>query len=163
SSALPTPFRDTAEGTELPVDALDAVLGGALEGLGDERRRVAGVGIAGLAESGAPLDASGRPLAPIMAWHDRRGEAQAERLKARVSTEAAGATGLPAGVPVTVAGHDHLVGAVGSGATVHDVANSVGTAETVVARSASLPDVDGALERGVAVTVFPGGDGWAVL
>ena len=30
-------------------------------------------------------------------------------------------------------------------------------------RSAALPDVEAAIDRGAAVTLFPGGDGWAVL
>jgi xylulokinase len=52
---------------------------------------------------------------------------------------------------------------VGSGSGPDDLANSVGTAETVIGRSAALPDVGAALDAGAAVTLFPGGDGWAVL
>ena len=233
----------------------------ALEALGDARGRVAAVGITGVAESGAPLDLHGAPLAPVIAWHDRRGEDVAQRLSVElgpalatrigqrlryvstvaklgwlidhgltgvnrwlgvpelalrsltgaeatehslaarsgcrdigrdswidevaeaagfssrvfppvavagevmgtVTAEASRSSGLPVGIPVTVAGHDHLVGMVGSGATTTDLANSVGTAETVVGRAAALPDVDAALSWGLAITVFPGGEGWAVL
>ena len=81
----------------------------------------------------------------------------------RVTAEASAWSGLPAGVPVTVAGHDHLVGFVGSGAGADDLVDSVGTAETVVGRSAALPDIEAALAAGVAVGLFPGGDGWAAL
>ncbi len=81
----------------------------------------------------------------------------------RVTAEASAWSGLPAGVPVTVAGHDHLVGFVGSGAGVDDLVDSVGTAETVVGRSAALPDIEAALGAGVAVGLFPGGDGWVAL
>lgn len=72
-------------------------------------------------------------------------------------------SGLPAGIPVTLAGHDHLAGTAGSGASPDDLVNSVGTAETVVARSATLPDVEAALTHRLAVGLFPGGDGWALL
>jgi xylulokinase len=71
--------------------------------------------------------------------------------------------GLPVGVPVTVAGHDHLAGMVGSGAGADDLVNSVGTAETVLRRSAGRPDVGAALAAGVAVSLWPTGDGWVVL
>ena len=81
----------------------------------------------------------------------------------RVTAEASAWSGLSAGVPVTVAGHDHLVGFVGGGAGVDDLVDSVGTAETVVGRSAALPDVEAALGAGVAVGLFPGGDGWVAL
>ena len=63
----------------------------------------------------------------------------------RVTEQAAAWSGLRAGVPVTVGGHDHLVGFVGCGAAADDLVDSVGTAETVVGRSPTLPDVDAAL------------------
>ena len=65
-------------------------------------------------------------------------------------------------MPVTVAGHDHLVGFVGSEASTDDLIDSVGTAETVVGRSAVLPDLEAVLAGGLAVSLFLGGDGWAV-
>jgi xylulokinase len=261
AAAVTTPFVTTAGGVEAEVhDLLDAV-GRAVGLLGDDRSRVAGVGVAGLAESGAPVNEQGHPLAPVIAWHDPRGEEVASLLDDRfgdalalaigqrvrpvssvaklgwlldhgtrgvvrwlgvpelvvraltgaeatewslaartgcfdvrrrewlpevagaagidlslfpeivgaghpvgqVTAAAADWCGLPAGVPVTLAGHDHLSGVVGSGAGPDDLANSVGTAETVIGRSPALPDVGPALEAGLAVTLFPGGDGWAVL
>jgi xylulokinase len=260
-AAATSPFSRTDSGVEASVEELLGAVRRTVTELGDDRRRVAGVGIAGLAESGAPLDRTSRPLAPVIAWHDRRGEDVAQRLQERFGPDLAralgqemryvssaaklgwlldhgvsgvsrwlgvpelclhaltGATatewslaarsgcfdvgrrtwlpdvaeaagfdvgvfaevlaagtpmgrvhaaaaeewGLPAGVPVTIAGHDHLVGVVGSGAEPEDFVNSVGTAETVLGRSRTLPEVDAALEAGVAVTVFPGADGWAVL
>ena len=262
AAAVPTPFTAGAggSGTEVTAGALVGAVAEALEQLGG-RERVAAVGIAGIAESGAPLDRSRGALAPILAWHDPRGEGVAERLSERFGTglhqrigqrlravssvaklgwladhgvagierwlgvpelvlhaltgaeatepslaartgcwdvgegrwleevaEAAGfgvgvfpdvlpagrAMGrvspgaatrfrLPAGVPVTIAGHDHLAGLAGSGAGPLDLGNSVGTAETVIGRSSTLPDVASAIDHGLAVTVFPGGDGWAVL
>ncbi|MFP5376456.1 MAG: FGGY family carbohydrate kinase [Acidimicrobiia bacterium] len=81
------------------------------------------------------------------------------------TTSAVGAAwlGVAAGVPVTVAGHDHLAGAVGAGAGPADLVNSVGTAETVVGASDLLPDVGSALDLGVAVSVRPDGAGWAAV
>lgn len=256
SASVPTPFAATGAGVEATV-----AVGDAWQRLGPQGGQAVGIGIAGMAESGAPLDDAGRALAPVLAWHDRRGDDVAERLSqqlgpglakrigqrlrsvstlaklgwlvdhglagaqrwlgvpelvlraltgsdateislaartgcwdvgqgawlaeaaeaagfglhmfpevrpagqvmGRVTVEAAAAFGLPVGIPVTIAGHDHLVGLVGSGAVPGDLVNSVGTAETVVGRSPSLPDVAAALEQGSAVTRFPGGDGWAVL
>src|SRR5947209_20283207 len=71
--------------------------------------------------------------------------------------------GLPAGIPVTVAGHDHLAGMAGAGVGRGQLANSVGTAETIVARTPTCPDLAHARDRRVAVTVYPGGDEWAAL
>jgi xylulokinase len=80
-----------------------------------------------------------------------------------VTPEAAAWSGLPAGIPVTLAGHDHLAGAVGAGALPSDLVNSVGTAETVLRRTESLPDLGRAAEVRAAVSVWPGGTGWAVM
>ena len=264
SAALAGPFVTRDGRTEATVASLLDLVGRVLRRLGDDRlRQVVGVGIGGVAESGAPVAADGTALAPVIAWHDRRGEAVAERLTAafgdeldrsigqrlryvstvaklgwlvehglrstaptgwrwlgvpelvlraltgaeatewslaartgcfdigrrvwlpevaaaagfdvgvfppvmaagevmgRVTAEASAWSGLRAGVPVTVAGHDHLVGFVGSGAGADDLVDSVGTAETVVGRSVALPDLEAALGAGVAVGLFPGGDGWA--
>ncbi len=49
------------------------------------------------------------------------------------------------------------------GAGRKDLVNSVGTAETVMRRSARPPEMVGALERRGAVTVRPGGAEWVVL
>src|SRR2546430_4603075 len=80
-----------------------------------------------------------------------------------VSEQGAARFGLPVGIPVTFAGHDHLAAAAGLGARPDDLLNSVGTAETLVRRVDSVPDVDRALELELAVTVWPGGDAWGVL
>jgi xylulokinase len=260
SSSVATPFRRVGEGVEMPVPDLQAALGEVLAALGRRRERVAAVGVAGVAESGAPYDERGDPLGPVIAWHDPRGGETVDRLAERFGeglerrigqrlrtvssvaklgwladhgvdarrwlgvpelclfhltgvaatecslaartgcydvgqrrylpdvAEAAGFpitvfpevvpagdvmgrvtragaawSGLPAGIPVTVAGHDHPVGAEGSGAHESDLVNSVGTAETVLRRHARLPDVDAALAAKVAVTVAPGGRGWVAL
>ena len=265
-ASAPGPFTVRAEATVAELlGVVRRAVGGLDRGL---LSRVAGVGIAGMAESGAPVDAGGggrrSARAPVIAWHDRRGEAVAARLGAgfgheldrsigqhlryvstvaklgwlveqglgaapagwrwlgvpelvlraltgaeatewslaartgcfdvgrrewlpdiaraagfgvdvfppvmaagevmgRVTAEASAWSGLLAGVPVTVAGHDHLVGFVGSGAGADELVDSVGTAETVSGRSAALPDIKVALAAGVAVSLFPGGDGWVAL
>ena len=261
TARVATPFADADGRSEATVAALIESVRAVVVGLGEARGRVVAVGITGMAESGAPLNREGDPLAPVIAWHDRRGEDVAQRVgtevgpdlatsigqplryvstvaklgwlvedgvtgvsrwlgvpelvlhaltgaeatehslaartgcrdigrgtwiddvagragfsidvfpevvaagevMGRVTTEAASSLGLPPGVPVTIAGHDHLAGMVGSGGRPDDLANSVGTAETVVGRSPRLPDVAAAVDRGLAVTVFPGADGWAVL
>ena len=73
----PGPFATYGARTEATVDGLLGTVRRALDWLQpDSRRRVVGVGIAGMAESGAPVSTAvdgGRTLAPIIAWHDRRG------------------------------------------------------------------------------------------
>ena len=80
-----------------------------------------------------------------------------------VSEEGFARYGLPAGIPVTIAGHDHLAAAAGLGARPGDLFNSVGTAETLVRRVGTTPDIDQALKLDLAVTVWPGGEAWGVL
>lgn len=261
SSAAPTPFAAGDDGSEMAVDALIEALGALLASPGDDLADVEAVGVAGVAESGAPLDAEGRALAPVIAWHDPRGEEAVDRLEdrfggelprrigqplrtvssvaklgwllnhgvgaierwlgvpelclfrlsgaqctehslaartgayhvverryladvpealglhgdvfapvlaagaamGRVSNEGAGWSGLRAGIPVTLGGHDHLAGAEAVHAGPDDAVNSVGTAETLMRRSATPPDVDRALDLRTALTVRPGGEEWVVL
>jgi xylulokinase len=80
-----------------------------------------------------------------------------------VSEEAARRFGVPASVPVTVAGHDHLAAGAGLDASPDDLLNSVGTAEIVFRRTDSPPDIQRALDLDLAVTLWPGGTSWAVL
>lgn len=261
SAVVPTPFVTSGRGTDTTVAALHTALDDVITRLGPDRHRTVAVGIAGIAESGAPLDGAGRPLGPVIAWHDRRGEDVVAHLDARFGpglahrigqrvrpvssvaklgwligqgvtgvtrwlgvpelglaaltgahrtefslaartgcwdvgtgrwlpavAEAAGFdvgvfaevapagepmghvgddgtawSGVAPGVPVTLAGHDHLVGAIGVGAGFDDLANSVGTAETVLSACHSQPDVSAVLEAGMALTVAPGGAGRVVL
>lgn len=261
SVSVRTPFSPSPDGVDMPVDVFRDALTEALRGLGTDRQRVAGVGVAGMAESGAPLDGRQRPLGPIIAWHDPRGGEAVERLTehfgdglavrigqrlrtvssvaklgwvlehaerpprrwlgvpelslfelsgvhagehslaartgcydissraylpevaevlglsidvfppvraagedmGRVSAAGADWSGLPRGVPVTIAGHDHLAGAEGIAARGDDLVNSVGTAETVLRRAQAVPDLVRSLSLGLAVTVRPGGTEWVVL
>jgi sugar (pentulose or hexulose) kinase len=60
--------------------------------------RVRGIAVAGLAESGVLLDSAGRPAAPVLAWFDRRGHQQVDRLTTAIPGFAevfAAKTGLP--------------------------------------------------------------------
>ena len=261
SAAATTPFLETASGVEMRVEALVGALGRLLGALGPDQARVAGVGVAGVAESGAGVDRSGRARGPLLAWHDPRGEEAVERLNeaigedlprrigqplrtvssvakvgwlldqgvddlhrwlgvpelclfhltgvqatehslaartgcydaaersymadvaevlgfplevfpevrpagdvmGQVSEAGAAWSGLAEGIPVTIAGHDHLAGGEGVGAAAHDLVNSVGTAVTVMRRHPELPDMDKALDLRAAVTVRPGGEEWVVL
>jgi xylulokinase len=260
AASVPTPFSTSAGGVDMEVAELERAVAAVVAVLGPAREQVAAVGVAGMAESGAPLRA-GRPVAPIIAWHDGRGEETVASLEARfgvalprwtgrrlrtvssvaklgwlidhglptpdrwlgvpelvlwlltgaevsehslaartgayhvtdrtwlagvtdhlsipagvfpevrpagsamgsVSEEAARRFGIPAGVPVTVAGHDHLAAGAGLGASPDDLLNSVGTAETVFRRTDSAPDIQRALDLDLAVTLWPGGTSWAVL
>jgi xylulokinase len=260
AASVPTPFSTSAGGVDMEVAELERAVAAVVAALGPAREQVAAVGVAGMAESGAPLRA-GRPVAPIIAWHDGRGEETVASLEARfgvalprwtgrrlrtvssvaklgwlidhglptpdrwlgvpelvlwlltgaevsehslaartgayhvtdrtwlagvtdhlsipagvfpevrpagsamgsVSEEAARRFGIPAGVPVTVAGHDHLAAGAGLGASPDDLLNSVGTAETVFRRTDSAPDIQRALDLDLAVTLWPGGTSWAVL
>jgi xylulokinase len=245
---------------ETEVDALAWAVGELLSALGGARHEVAGVGLAGMAESGAPM-AEAHPLGPVLAWFDGRGEETVSRLgdalgpglarrigqrvrsvssvaklgwllangmplpqrwlgipetclylltgaeateyslaartgaydvatrswipevtdilgvapdvfpavrpageaMGEVSRAAAARFGLPAGIPVTIAGHDHLAAAEGLGVGDEVRCNSVGTAETILGRTTVLPDIERALDLCLAVTVRPGGHGWVVL
>ena len=256
-----TPFVSSGGNIEMSREDLRAALGRVLNGLGAARRGVAAAGVAGVAESGAPLGASGDVIAPVVAWHDPRGEETVALLKrrfgdelparigrrmrtvssaaklgwlidhgcgrvtrwlgvpelclweltraqatehslasrtgwydvsertympevaeaiganedvfapveragavlGRVTAGAASWSGLPQGTPVTLAGHDHLAGAQGVGAGYEDLANSVGTAETMLRPHPALPHIATALELNAAVSVRPGGEGWVVF
>ena len=261
SSSVPTPFSSNEDGTEMAVEDLRASVRALVADLDEGLGRAEGVGVAGVAESGTVLDGRDRVLAPVIAWHDPRGEEAVQRLNealgdalsnrigqplrtvssvaklgwltgsgiegvrrwlgvpelclfqltgahatehslaartgafdvrerrwlpqvaeamdlppdvfapvlaagagmGRVSAEGAAWSGLPEGIPVTIAGHDHLAGAEGVAAGADDSVNSVGTAETVMRRSAGPPDVERALELRTAVTVRPCGEEWVVL
>ncbi|MFG6279245.1 FGGY family carbohydrate kinase [Microbacterium sp. 5K110] len=58
----------------------------------------------------------------------------------RVSAEGAGWSGLRAGIPVTIAGHDHPVGVIGAGGDHTEVIDSMGTGEPLVVAWAPATD-----------------------
>src|SRR5581483_11068488 len=70
----------------------EAALSSVVAAVGPDRERVAAVGVAGMAESGAPL-AAGRPVAPVIAWYDGRGEETVAALESRFGPDLARRTG----------------------------------------------------------------------
>jgi sugar (pentulose or hexulose) kinase len=96
--AVPTPWTVVPSGAELaPARLLDAALAATAEALAAAPDGpVLGVGVTSMAETGVLLDRHGRPIAPAIAWHDARGEAEAARLAADLGAERFSArTGLP--------------------------------------------------------------------
>ena len=79
AAAVDTPWVVDGHAVEMDasvlVDAVRTVIVGGLEqcGGGD---RVVGLGVTGIAESGVLLDRHGEPAAPIIAWHDQRGDVE---------------------------------------------------------------------------------------
>ncbi|MDQ3973616.1 MAG: FGGY family carbohydrate kinase, partial [Actinomycetota bacterium] len=94
-ATAPTPFSRGPEGVQMSAEALQDGMRQVLAALGRDRQRVAGVGLAGMAESGAGLDADGRALGPILAWHDRRGQDTVSRLTERFGSDLATRIGQP--------------------------------------------------------------------
>jgi sugar (pentulose or hexulose) kinase len=93
-----TPWRRVPTGAEADpnelfgaaVAAARAALAGAPDG------RVLAVGVTSMAEAGALLDGGGCPLAPVIAWHDARGDEEALRLADDLGADRfSESTGLP--------------------------------------------------------------------
>jgi sugar (pentulose or hexulose) kinase len=55
---------------------------------------ISGIGIAGLAESGVTVDASGKALVPVIAWYDERGEEEMQALSSKFKDDFTRKTGL---------------------------------------------------------------------
>ena len=86
----PTPWRHDGACADVDSDVLASVAMTVADSCLDDPRvpadaTVRGVGVTGMAEAGALLDASGRPCAPTLVWHDPRG--LAEPIRARVGRE----------------------------------------------------------------------------
>ena len=93
-----TPWTEVPTGAELaPERLLEAALAATAAALEQAPAGlVAGVGVTSMAETGVLLDPTGRPVAPAIAWHDARGEAEAARLGADLGADRFPArTGLP--------------------------------------------------------------------
>jgi sugar (pentulose or hexulose) kinase len=79
----PTPWVTDAAGTHADPAALAEtardVVAQVTEAPEAGHVRVAGIGVTGMGEAGVLLDDEGRPLAPVLAWHDRRGDVEAIR------------------------------------------------------------------------------------
>ena len=96
--ATRTPWTVVPTGAELAperlLEAAVAATAAALEHAPDGP--VIGVGVTSMAETGVLLDRHGRSLAPAIAWHDARGEAEAARLAVDLGSERfPDRTGLP--------------------------------------------------------------------
>jgi sugar (pentulose or hexulose) kinase len=99
-----TPWRSVAagpgpaSGTELDANELrDAALTALSHALADAPPgRVVGVGVTSMGESGVLVDAHGRPVAPVIAWHDSRDTTAVTQLGDALGAEVFSArTGLP--------------------------------------------------------------------
>jgi sugar (pentulose or hexulose) kinase len=100
------PWRTVPSGAEIDPERLFEVARRA--GAGALRRasrgRVVAVGVTGMAETGALLDANGEVVTPGIAWHDERGDDEAVSLRSEVGEERFSAvTGLPASRLCTLA------------------------------------------------------------
>jgi sugar (pentulose or hexulose) kinase len=82
------------------MDARD-LLAGAIEAVNQALAQtsnvaVLGLGVASMGESGVLLDRHGRPVAPVIAWHDTRDRVELAELDARLGADTFSArTGLP--------------------------------------------------------------------
>lgn len=94
----PTPWRQTADGTETDgnslLDSAHAAIREALSAAPYDQ--VLGVGVASMAESGVLLDRDGRVTGPVIVWHDSRDIAEVTTAGADLGPEEfARRTGLP--------------------------------------------------------------------
>ena len=90
-SAVATPWVHDGPQAEMAPEHLAQVLRAVLDGVvrhpgWPEGGRAIGIGIASMAEAGILMDGSGTPLAPIIAWHDPRGDV--ETLRSAVGIDA---------------------------------------------------------------------------
>jgi len=94
----PTIWSFTPSGVQM--DARD-LLAGAIEAVNQALAQtssvaVLGLGVASMGESGVLLDRHGRPVAPVIAWHDTRDRVELAELDARLGADRFSArTGLP--------------------------------------------------------------------
>jgi sugar (pentulose or hexulose) kinase len=94
-----TPWRMVPSGAEMdPAALVDAALTAAREALDRaDVERVIGIGVTSMAETGVLLDRHGEPAAPMIAWHDARGETEAAEIAEVFGADRfAERTGLPA-------------------------------------------------------------------
>lgn len=90
-AARPTPVEHPRPGwSEHDPEALWATVAACVREVlsACEGCEIAGLGVSSFAEAGLPLDASGRPLYPIIAWYDRRCEPQAAWWEGQISAAA---------------------------------------------------------------------------
>ena len=87
AAELRTPWRRDGDGSAMdPEELRDLVLAVVAETAAPLPAPVAGIGVTGMAEAGVLMDRTGRPLAPIRAWHDQR--ADVATLRAAIGEDA---------------------------------------------------------------------------
>ena len=84
----PLRWTTVPTGAEIaPAGFLECALAAAREALAAAPQgRVAALGVSSMAETGVLLDAGGTPVVASIAWHDSRGEEEAERLGEELGT-----------------------------------------------------------------------------
>ncbi len=94
----PTPWQSLPQGrSEMDASALLGAVEEVLAELGSEGIPVVGIGVSGMAEAGALLDADDQVSCSIVAWFDPRGAEDVADMPADLRAEFAGHTGLPLG------------------------------------------------------------------
>lgn len=85
TSSRPTPVQHPQpQWSEHDPEALWQATAANLRDINATGLPIAGLAISSMAEPGLPLDEANRPLAPIIAWYDRRSEAQAAWIEQQV-------------------------------------------------------------------------------
>lgn len=103
-----TPWKQVPTGAEADLYELaEAAFAAAREAIEAASGRIVAIGVTSMAEVGALLDSAGEPVARAIAWFDRRGEEQAERLASDLPTFTRH-TGLPPTRTCTLAKHRWL-------------------------------------------------------
>jgi sugar (pentulose or hexulose) kinase len=104
----PTPWKQVRSGAEVDLRELaEAAFTAARQAIEAASGRVTAIGVTSMAETGALLDSAGEPVAPGIAWFDRRGQEQADRLATELPTFSRH-TGLPTTPTCTLAKHRWL-------------------------------------------------------
>ncbi len=176
-----TPWTTTLDGgTETSADsfvqlAIELLRQGYEQASAEGPIRVSAVAVAGLAESGVLLDASGRPQTPVVAWFDRRGSRQVSEISLHGTGFRAHfvrRTGLPwdcqasvakllwfvdGGLDLTPASRwlsvpEYVVFALG-GELVHEP--SLASRTGLLDQATGAPWTDGAVELGLPPTLLP--------
>jgi sugar (pentulose or hexulose) kinase len=107
-----TPWEVSGDRVQLDarrlVEAARSAIAQIGEALPDEE--ILGIGIASMGEAGVLLDSARQPIAPVIAWHDRRDSWELENLKASIDPAAfSRRTGLPVGQQWSLTKHRWLV------------------------------------------------------
>jgi sugar (pentulose or hexulose) kinase len=94
----PTPWTGTGGSAEITGAVLLATVAGVLADLSEHpggAGPVVAIGVSGMAEAGALLDAADQACGPVVAWFDRRGADELALLPNDVHRDFPGRTGLP--------------------------------------------------------------------